>query len=80
MSAVPEINTPLPNLDAAGEIAIRFGLVVIAAGYLLDHPAVRDACSRVRDRPEVRKALSEAAAWGCERVSESLRRGGTRPA
>ena len=80
MSAVPEINTPRLNLDVAGDIAIRFGLVVIVAGYLLEHPAVRDACGRVRDRPEVRKALSEAAAWGFDRVSESLRRRGTPPA
>ena len=75
--AIPEINTPWLNLDAA---VIGCGLVGIGAGVLLKDPAVRDFCGRVLEAPRVREALSAAAASGCDWVSDYLRRDGTPPA
>ena len=81
MSATPEINTLLMNLDAAADnVVIGCGLIGLGVGVLLQDPAVRAFCGSVLDRPGVREALRAAAASGFDRVSEFVRQGATPPA
>ena len=77
MPALSQLNSLWQDHGEAARIVIGCGFVAIGAGVLLPVPAVRDACGRVLERADVRKLLDEAAAWVCDRVSESLRRGGT---
>jgi hypothetical protein len=80
MSATPPINTLLTNLDVAGDhVVIGCGLIGLGVGVVLQDPAARAFCRSVLDAPRVREALDVAAAAACDRLSESLRRGGTPP-
>lgn len=76
-----DITTPQQELDA-NTILVLLGGALVGGGVaaLLQVPHVRNACGRILQRPEVKKAGREAAQWILREIAASLgRHGGAVP-
>lgn len=72
-----DITAPQPELDP-NSILVLLGGALVGGGVaaLLQVPQVRNACGRLLQRPEVKKAGREAAQWLLRDIAASLGRDG----